>query len=298
MLLAGGGRRLALVSDFTRGFTEVGERVWVARYEWYDVNVTVIEGEAGLLVVDTHASTTAAREVVADLRRLSLRPVVGIVNTHDHFDHVFGNSAFREEYGQVPITATDSTAETTVATGEQSQASALAHGWPRAQEIAETPIVPADHTFSSVTAIDLGDRVVELVHPGRGHTGGDLVVRIEDADVLLAGDLVAESGMPAYGDDCFPLDWPHALDLTLELIGPATVVVPGHGAPVGRGFVWEQRSAVGVVAQTIRDLAARGVPLGEALEATQWPYPSETLADAVRRGFDQLPRNAKRLPLV
>ena len=41
----------------THGFTEVGERVWVARYEWYDVNITVVEGEAGLLVVDTHAST-------------------------------------------------------------------------------------------------------------------------------------------------------------------------------------------------------------------------------------------------
>ena len=44
-------------------FTEVGDRVWVARYEWYDVNVTVVEGEAGLLVVDTHASTKAGREV-------------------------------------------------------------------------------------------------------------------------------------------------------------------------------------------------------------------------------------------
>ena len=66
----------------------------------------------------------------------------------------------------------------------------------------------ADHTFSSVRSIDLGDRVVELVHPGRGHTGGDLVVRVPDADVLLAGDLVEESAPPSYGPDCFPLDWP------------------------------------------------------------------------------------------
>ena len=119
----------------------------------------------------------------------------------------------------------------------------------------ETPIVPADTTFSSVTAIDLGDRAVELVHPGRGHTGGDLVVRLDDADVLLAGDLVEESGMPAYGDDCWPLEWPWSLDLVLELVGPDTVVVPGHGAPVGRDFVQDQRSAIGVVAETIRDLA-------------------------------------------
>jgi glyoxylase-like metal-dependent hydrolase (beta-lactamase superfamily II) len=286
------------VSNNTQRFEEIGERVWVARYEWYDVNITVVEGEAGLLVVDTHASTRQAREVIADVRRLSPRPVVGLVNTHDHVDHVFGNFAFREEYGDVPITAHELTATAVVPNGEEQKRVMLERGEERADEVAETVLVAPDRSFSSVTAIDLGDRAVELVHPGRGHTAGDLVVRIEDADVLLAGDLVEESGTPSYGEDCFPLDWPHALDLTLELIGPATVVVPGHGSPVDREFVWGQRSAIGVVAQTIRDLAGRGVPPGEALAATQWPYPSETLGDAVRRGYEQLPRDAKRLPLI
>ena len=62
---------------------------------------------------------------------------------------------------------------------------------------ATTEIVPADHTFSSAVALDLGDRAVELVHPGRGHTGGDLVVRVPDVDVVLAGDLVEESARAA-----------------------------------------------------------------------------------------------------
>jgi glyoxylase-like metal-dependent hydrolase (beta-lactamase superfamily II) len=279
-------------------FTEVGQRVWVARYEWCDVNVTVIEGAAGLLVVDTHASTRAAREVIADLRRLSARPVVGLVNTHDHFDHVFGNSAFHEEYGEVPITAHESTAATTIPHGEQLKIAYRDAGDAHTDELAETSLVAADHTFSSVTTIDLGDRAVELVHPGRGHTAGDLVVRVEEADVLLAGDLVEESGMPAYGDDCFPFEWPLSLDLVLQLVGPGTVVVPGHGSPVDRDFVQEQRASIGVVAETIRDLAGRGVAPGGALDATQWPYPAEHLAHAVRRGFEQLPRDAKRLPLL
>ncbi len=279
-------------------FTEVGERVWVARYEWYDVNVSVIEGEAGVLVVDTHSSSKAAREVINDLRQVSTRQVIGLVNTHDHFDHTFGNAAFREEFGEIPIRAHETTAATTVATGEDAQRSERTRADPRGQEIVETPIVPADTTFSSVTAVDLGDRVVELVHPGRGHTAGDLVVRIEDAEVLLAGDLLEESGPPAYGDDCFPMEWPLSLDLTLSLIGPSTVVVPGHGAPVDRDFVTEQRASIGVVAETIRDLAGRGVPLDEALGATEWPYPAEALGDAVRRAYEQLPRMAKRLPLI
>ena len=150
--------------------------------------------------------------------------------------------------------------------------------------------------------LDLGDRMVELIHPGRGHTAGDLVVRVPDADVLLAGDLVEESvvrqGVPGFGPDCYPLEWPLSLDIVLSLTTAASVVVPGHGAPVDREFVEEQRNSIGVVAETIRDLATRGVPLAEALETGQWPYPREELTDAVRRGYEHLPRSQKRLPLI
>jgi hypothetical protein len=43
--------------------------------------------------------------------------------------------------------------------------------------------------------VDLGDRAVEVLHPGRGHTAGDAVVRVPDSDVLFAGDLVEESAL-------------------------------------------------------------------------------------------------------
>jgi hypothetical protein len=67
---------------------------------------------------------------------------------------------------------------------------------------------------------------------------------------------------------------------------------------VGRDFAEEQRSAVGVVAETIRDLASKGVPVSDALGAAEWPYPVEELANAVRRGYGQLPLSARKLPLV
>lgn len=280
------------------GFMEVGDRVWVARYEWCDVNVSVVEGEAGLLVVDTHASGRAAREVVADVRRLSSRPVVGIVNTHVHFDHTFGNATFLEEYGEVPVTAHEAAAADLPAHADEVRAAAARDGGEHGPELVETQVVVPTRTFSSVLSIDLGDRAVELVHPGRGHTSGDLVVRVGDADVLLAGDLVEESGTPAFGEDSWPLEWPWSLDVLLQLVGPDTVVVPGHGAPVDHDFVQAQRSAIGVVASTIRDLAGRGVPADQALAAGHWPYPSELLAHAVRRAYEQLPRSAKQLPLA
>lgn len=283
-------------------FTEVADRVWVARYEWYDVNVTVVGGSDGLLVVDTNASDAAAREVLTDLRRLSTAPLLAAVNTHVHFDHTFGNAVLAAEGVGLVAHEAAAAALPAHAAAIRAQAAAELDEDPRYAELVATTEVVPERTFSSALALDLGDRFVELVHPGRGHTDGDLVVRVPDADVLLAGDLVEESamrdGVPGLGDDSWPMDWPLTLDLVLDLVGPDTVVVPGHGAPVGREFVQEQRAALGVVAETIRDLATRGVPLDQALESADWPYPREALADAVRRGYEHLPRSQKRLPLI
>ena len=284
------------------GFLEVADRVWVARYAWFDVNVSVVEGPAGLVVVDTNASETAAHEVLADLRKLSGAPLVAVVNTHVHFDHTFGNGVFAAEGAEVVAHEAAAEALPEHAAEIRGQAAAELDEDPRYAELVDThPLVPT-RTFSSALTLDLGDRLVELIHPGKGHTSGDLVVRVPDADVVLAGDLVEESalrgGAPGYGDDSWPMEWPTTLDLALNLVGPDTVVVPGHGAPVGRDFVQEQRAALGVVAETIRDLAGRGVPLDQALDAAEWPYPREQLRHAVRRGYEHLPRAQKRLPLI
>lgn len=281
------------------GFREVADRVWVARYDWFDVNITLVGGARGLLAVDTHASGRAAKAVIEDARRLGVGEVVGVVNTHEHFDHTFGNDAFRAAYGAIPVHAHETAAERTVAAGERIKALyADDPDDPHAADVLATPIVAADRTFSSAISLDLGERAVELVHPGRGHTAGDLVVRVPDADVVLAGDLVEESAPPGFGDDCYPLEWPWSLDIVLGLSTSATVVVPGHGAPVDRDFVEEQRNSIGLVAEAIRDLAARGVPLDQALAAVEWPWPREALAKAVRRGYEQLPRGRRQLPLA
>ena len=256
-------------------FIEVADRVWVRRVPSYDVNLVAIGGERGFVVVDTLATAAEARAAIVALRDLGPGPVVAVVNTHDHFDHVLGNATFRQEYDDVPIHATEEAA---------------------ARTAPEAP--PADHTLSSAAAIDLGDRLVELVHPGRGHTAGDLVVRVPDADVLLAGDLVEESAPPALGRDSWPLEWAPTLDLVLGLLTPASVVVPGHGKVVDRRFVEDQCDDLRAVAETLRELASRGVPEAEALASAQWPMPVEALHHAVARAYAQLPRARRQLPLA
>ncbi len=278
------------------GFEEVADRVWVARYPWLDVNVSVVAGGAGLLVLDTQASAELAREVVADLRRVSSLPVLFAVNSHEHWDHTFGNGVLQAEGAE--LICHETAAETMPGHAADVRAAAAQEDDPRYAATAATAIVVPERTFSSAISLDLGDRHVDLVHPGRGHTAGDLVVRVPDADVVLAGDLVEEGSPPGFGEDCFPMEWPLSLDTVLSLSTRATVVVPGHGAVVDREYVEQQRNDIGIVAETIRDLATRGVPVDDALADAEWPFPREALARAVRRGYEHLPSSQKRLPLV
>ncbi|WP_232677018.1 MBL fold metallo-hydrolase [Nocardioides sp. R-C-SC26] len=284
-------------------FVEVADRVFAARYPWFDVNVGVVAGSRGLVLIDTHASAEAARTVLDDVRALGLGAVVEVVNTHAHLDHCLGNATMREEFGPVPIRAHEAAA---AAIAEMDPASLdpgeTDHGraHPRWPEVARSTVTAPDTTFSSAAVIDLDDRHVELVHPGRAHTDGDAVVFVPDADVIFAGDLVEESGPPDFGPDSHPLEWPLALDVVLGLTTSATTVVPGHGAVVDTEFMRDQRAEIGVFAEIVRDLAGRGVPVDGALATpgVEWPWPADHLQHAVRRIYETLPRSQKRLPLL
>ncbi len=282
-----------------QGFLEVADRVWVSRYEWADANVTAIGSDRGLVVVDTHGSTAAGRVVLDDLRRLSAGPVTAVVNTHWHWDHSFGNSAFREDSPGVPIHAHEEAAAMLAEKGEYMKGRFAESDDPHRAEVVATELVIPDHTFSSTRALDLGDRTVELIFPGRGHTSGDLVVRLPDVDVLLAGDLIEESAKPWIGLDSFPFEWPGSLDLVLGLTTEATRVIPGHGVPVDRAFVDIQRDELVAIAETVRMLAGSGVPADRAVAEGEWPWESDDrIANAVQRGYAALPPGGRALPLV
>lgn len=271
-------------------FIEVAERIWVARYDWADVNVTAIGSERGLVVVDTHGSTAAGRNVLADLDRLGVGPVAHVVNSHWHWDHTFGNAAFRETAQYVPIHAHKEAAIWLADQGQgMTQRVAESPDHPHGAEMAATEIVIPDVTFVDVDVLDLGDRVLELTFPGRGHTSGDIVARITDADVLIVGDLIEESAKPWIGLDSWPLEWPATLDVVLKSVGENTLVVPGHGVPVDRTFIRSQRDEIGQIVQTVRTLAGQGVPADRAAVEGEWPWEvDDRIRNAVTRGYQAL----------
>ena len=173
--------------------------------------------------------------------------------THWHYDHAFGLAGFAGRQ--------------TVA--HESVRARLAS--PEAAAEADRLGFDAEHAPTrgpgSGGRVDLGGgRRVEVAHLGRGHTDGDLVVVVPDADLVFAGDLIESAGPPSYGPDSFAHEWPATLD---GLIGLMTATHPrgaGHGEPVDREFVFEQRGRIAAVSAEITRLAGLGVRVEDAEE--------------------------------
>jgi glyoxylase-like metal-dependent hydrolase (beta-lactamase superfamily II) len=267
-------------------FVEVGPAVFVLRYPVLDVSVTLILGEAAAAVVDTLSSDRQARELRDAVRTVTSLPLV-LVNTHYHFDHSYGNAVLAE--GDRPIWAHEVAARRLREDGGRDQRLWYEMYRPTlpdlAEELAAVTVTPPDHTVHRQATVDLGGRVVELLHLGRGHTDGDIVVSVADASVLVAGDLVESSGPPSFGD-AYPLEWPETVGAVLHLTTPATVVVPGHGPAVDVDFVRAQHDDLTEMAWLIRDGHADGAP-AEAI-AAKAPFDLQTSLKAVRRGLAEL----------
>ncbi len=277
-------------------FVEVADRVFHARFPQWDVGVGLVLGRDGAVVIDTRASALEGGEVVTAVRRqFPGERIAHVVNTHVHFDHTFGNIAF----AQAVIHAHDNVARDLEAEAARVRAACAADpgdapelGYTAADvvEVLATRVREPDCTFATSATIDLGDRVVTLAHRGRGHTDGDIAIELPDVDVVFLGDLVEESAHPSLGRDSWPLEWADTLTSHLNWIGGGTVVVPGHGRPVGGEFVQRQRDELAAVAAVLRERRLSGMPLGDAQREPdlRLPYPIADLADAAACVWDQL----------
>ncbi|HEX5535249.1 MAG TPA: MBL fold metallo-hydrolase [Actinomycetales bacterium] len=268
---------------------EVADRVYHRRYDPFDVSICVVRGGDGLLLVDTRSSHREGRRLQEDLAVFG-SPVRWVVNTHAHFDHTFGNAVFGGPPGDVPIyghrLVPSHLAEHEAVMLEEW----VAGGNGPVDGLEEVRITPPDQLVGDMSAMDVGDRAVLMLHLGRGHTDGDLVLHVPDAGCWVVGDLLEESGPPAYGSDSFPLEWPDTLATLLDRVGDDDTLVPGHGRALGRPFAEQQRADVRAVAELITELHDAGVDAGDALRAGggRWPFPAHGLAEAVRLGYEAL----------
>ena len=263
-------------------WTEIGDRVFVRRYAFYDQNIGVVLGDGAALVIDTRSTHAQAQEILDDLRELTRSPVAVVVDTHGHYDHAFGNRVFRpaEIWGHVDC------ARLMARTGGPARAEFALNAPELLDDLAAVAVDPPDRTVETSATIEVGGRAVELRYLGRGHTDNDLVVTVGDADVIFAGDLIEGGAVPSFGD-AYPLEWPATADALAELV--TGTVVPGHGDHAGRRFAQEQAMAIRTLVGLARSVHAGDLGLDDAVALTPFPqFQREDIRAPLERALAQL----------
>ena len=218
-------------------------------------NALVVVNEDNVLLVDSHITADAGRALVQSVKSITEKPIAYVVNTHWHFDHAHGNQVFGDEVaiigheytrermlddplaGHTYQTIGSPTAQSQIlaavegqiasASGDQLDALNAQKAMLERHIEALAEVVPKapDVTFTDRFSVREGAREIQILHFGRGHTGGDAVVYLPEERIAFTGDLLYP-GAPYLGDafaDEFPdtLEGVKALDLK--------VIAGGHG---------------------------------------------------------------------
>ena len=255
-------------------------------------NNVVIINDSDVLIVDCGTSPAAARAFVADIKKLTDKPIRYVVNTHWHYDHTAGNQIFGPE---VQIIATDHLYQmlatvdvlhtepyvTSQVTGLATridtlnkQIAAEANAPQKAalqkdladvqrlqQQNAEIKVTPPNVHYATKMVLQRGGREIDILFLGRGHTGGDTVVYLPKERIVATGDLM-ESRL-AYMGSAFFSEWITTLEELKKL--DFAVDLPGHGVPfTNKSLITAYQAYLGDLIAQVTKLKNDGVSPDDA----------------------------------
>lgn len=220
-------------------------------------NSGFIVTDEGILVVDALISPNHAKRLLKEIRSISDKKILYLVNTHWHWDHTFGNSAFPEE---TKIYSTEACKARLEKDGPQKWKEA-SQGKP--DDYKDAKLVIPEVTFTEETTLTLGGREILVKYFGKGHTDGDAVIIDKEARVIHAGDLVF-NGLHPYMADGHPGDWIQTLEALQASAAPEPdkwKIVPGHGEPGTPALAGDQAEYIKLLmAEVKKGLAANLSP--------------------------------------
>ena len=289
-------------------------------------NGAFIVNQDDVVVIDTHLRPSWARETIAEIKKVTEKPVRYVINTHWHRDHVQGNQAYLAAFGPgVTIIQQDLAREDqlknqpieikTRAPEEVARLEKLLSsgknekGVPRTAEdqaqlqhlldlqhayIAEIPqiqLVPGTITFDHSMVLHEPGRDICLYYYGYAHTRGDAIVYLPAEKIVLTGD-VLESGVPIMRS-AYPAQWLSVLGAIGKL--DWNIVIPGHGG------IQRNRDTLNGFTAYLQDLVAetkKAVAKGDSAEQavqdvdlskySKMPDYNNRNADAIRRTYAEV----------
>ncbi|HEY1090917.1 MAG TPA: MBL fold metallo-hydrolase [Burkholderiaceae bacterium] len=230
-------------------------------------NAGLINGPTGLVLVDALGSPALARELLAWIKtqdELRAKPLVAVILTHYHADHVYGLQVYKAAGARIIAQAKGReylNSDTAAARLKVSIEQGLVEPG--------TQLVAADQWVEGETRLKLGGLDLHLIPLGPAHTPEDQGVYLAADKLLFAGDLVFRGRIPYVGQ-ANSKHWVAALDRLLTR--PPAVIVPGHG-PVSTEALKDlllTRDYLAYLRATMGRAARDMQPFDEAYAATDW----------------------------
>jgi len=219
--------------------------------------IGVLAGPDGIFMVDSQYAQITDK-VVAAIRKISPEPIRFLVNTHVHPDHTAGNANF-VKMGALLFAREELREELSRPQGRGNAAPA---GDP-----ARLPVVT--YGMGDPVKLRLDGEIIDLIPVRAAHTGGDTMIRFENADVIMIGDFYRNYGYPFIdtnngGTLKGALE---ALDATMKIAGPNTRLIPGHGSIINRTDIVPYRDMILGVQAKVQQMINEGKSEQEVLAA-------------------------------
>jgi glyoxylase-like metal-dependent hydrolase (beta-lactamase superfamily II) len=291
-----------------------------------DSNVLIIVNDDDVVVVDANILPSSARHVIAEIRKLTPKPVRYVINTHWHSDHHYGNGAYREAFPGVEFIQHVNTRRDIIerdipalpknvaeaypaelarlrkelAAGKSATGAALTDDQRKAHseliaiydsfitDMKVTPLIPGTLLVQDSLVLQRGDRSIVVKYLGRGNTAGDLVVHLPRERIVATGDLVVHPIPFSFFSHLG--DWPRTLRALQAL--DAAAIMPGHG-PIMTD--WSYVDQLIPLIESTWEQVSRAVASGADLETTRKQVNLERFRDIfagtderLRRGFERL----------
>jgi len=223
-------------------------------------NTGFIIGDNGVIVIDAKTTPQSAKEMLAEIAKLTPKPVTHVILTHSDADHVNGLAGFPKGLTIIAHENCEREMEAAINTPNNPGAAALINYLPN-QRVGKIELLTIDGVH------------VNLLHYAPAHTDGDLFVSLPDQKVVFAGDMVT-----------LTLPWPliHLAkngssegwiqSMKTILLIDAELYVPGHGAALQtKADLRKKVTAADQTRTKIRQLIAQNMSLDDIKKALAEP---------------------------
>jgi len=229
-------------------------------------NAGVIVTGEGVVVFDALGTPSLGKLLLEKIRAITDQPVVRVIVSHYHADHIYGLQVFEEQGAEIWA---PSGADAYLAS-ENAQKRLEERRFSLEPWVNETSrLVVPDHYLEEQKTFKLGEVRFTLTPVGAAHSDGDLTLYVEPDRVLFSGDIIFEGRVPFLGD----ANSRHWLEVLERMESqPLAALVPGHGAAAADPdhAVFQTRRYLSFLREKMGESAADLVPFDEAYQAVDW----------------------------